>query len=34
MAGVNPVYTLPNASVFVEGLKKTAVSVAFTMKND
>jgi molybdopterin-containing oxidoreductase family iron-sulfur binding subunit len=34
MAGVNPVYTLPNASAFVEGLKKTAVSVAFTMKND
>ena len=34
MAGVNPVYTLPNTSAFVEGLKKTSVSVAFTMKND
>jgi molybdopterin-containing oxidoreductase family iron-sulfur binding subunit len=34
MAGVNPLYTLPNASAFLEGLKKTAVSVAFTMKND
>ena len=34
MAGVNPVYTLPNASAFLEGLKKTAVSVTFTMKND
>ena len=34
MAGVNPVYTLPNAAAFVEGLKKTAVSVVFTMKND
>lgn len=34
MAGVNPVYTLHNASAFVDGLKKTAVSVAFTMKND
>tara|TARA_B110000046_G_scaffold132551_1_gene139004 strand:- start:234 stop:3353 length:3120 start_codon:yes stop_codon:yes gene_type:complete len=34
MAGVNPVYTLPNASEFVEGLKQTELSVAFTMKND
>ncbi|MBK86850.1 MAG: quinol:cytochrome C oxidoreductase [Flavobacteriaceae bacterium] len=34
MAGVNPVYTLPNAAAFVEGLKKTALSVVFTMKND
>ena len=34
MAGVNPAYTLPNASAFVEGLKQTELSVAFTMKND
>jgi molybdopterin-containing oxidoreductase family iron-sulfur binding subunit len=34
MAGVNPVYTLPNASAFVEGLKKTVLSVCFSMKND
>ncbi|MDA7706455.1 TAT-variant-translocated molybdopterin oxidoreductase [Flavobacteriaceae bacterium] len=34
IAGVNPVYTLPNASEFVEGLKQTELSVAFTMKND
>ena len=34
MAGVNPAYTLPNATTFVEGLKKTALSVVFSMKND
>ena len=34
MAGVNPAYTLPNASAFVEGLKQTELSVTFTMKND
>jgi len=34
MAGVNPVYTLPNAKAFKEGLKKTALSVAFSMKKD
>ena len=34
MAGVNPAYTLPNATAFVEGLKKTELSVTFSMKND
>jgi molybdopterin-containing oxidoreductase family iron-sulfur binding subunit len=34
MAGVNPAYTLPNAAAFVEGLKKTELSVTFSMKND
>ena len=34
MAGVNPAYTLPNASAFVEGLKQIDLSVTFTMKND
>ena len=34
MAGVNPAYTLPNATAFVEGLKQTELSVAFSMKND
>jgi len=34
MSGVNPMYTLPNASEFEEGLKKTDLSVAFTMKQD
>ena len=34
MAGVNPVYTLPNASAFVEGLRKTVLSLCFSMKND
>ncbi len=34
MAGVNPAYTLPNADAFVEGLKQTELSVAFSMKND
>ncbi len=34
MAGVNPAYTLPNATAFVEGLKKTDLSVVFSMKND
>ncbi|MEM6516976.1 MAG: TAT-variant-translocated molybdopterin oxidoreductase, partial [Bacteroidota bacterium] len=34
MSGVNPVYTLPNSSEFVEGLKKTGLSVAFSMKAD
>ena len=34
MNGVNPVYTLPNAKEFVEGLKKTKLSVAFSMKED
>ena len=32
--GVNPMYTLPNASDFAEGLAKTDVSVAFSMKQD
>ena len=34
MKGVNPMYTLPNASDFAEGLKKTELSVAFSMKQD
>lgn len=34
MSGVNPVYTLPNASDFSEGLKKTDLSVSFSMKVD
>ncbi|WP_179344294.1 TAT-variant-translocated molybdopterin oxidoreductase [Winogradskyella ursingii] len=34
MNGVNPMYTLPNASDFEEGLKKTELSVAFSMKQD
>ena len=33
MCGVNPMYTLPNASDFAEGLKKTT-SIAFSMKQD
>ncbi|MGB6269102.1 MAG: 4Fe-4S dicluster domain-containing protein, partial [Olleya sp.] len=34
MSGVNPLYTLPNASEFAEGLKNTTLSVAFTSKED
>lgn len=34
MSGVNPVYTLPNSADFAEGLKKTALSVAFSLKED
>ncbi|MDB4402501.1 TAT-variant-translocated molybdopterin oxidoreductase [Algibacter sp.] len=34
MSGVNPMYTLANASDFAEGLKKTELSVAFSMKCD
>jgi len=34
MSGVNPMYTLPNASDFEEGLGKTDLSVAFSMKQD
>jgi len=34
MSGVNPLYTLPNASDFYEGLKNTELSVAFSMKED
>jgi molybdopterin-containing oxidoreductase family iron-sulfur binding subunit len=34
MSGVNPVYTLANAADFVEGLKKTELSVSFSMKVD
>ena len=34
MSGVNPVYTLANTADFVEGLKKTELSVAFSMKID
>ncbi|MFK7832771.1 MAG: TAT-variant-translocated molybdopterin oxidoreductase [Winogradskyella sp.] len=34
MNGVNPMYTLPNASDFEEGLGKVDLSVAFSMKQD
>ncbi|MCK5400259.1 MAG: TAT-variant-translocated molybdopterin oxidoreductase [Flavobacteriaceae bacterium] len=34
MSGVNPMYTLPNASDFAEGLEKVELSVAFSMKED
>ena len=34
MSGVNPMYTLSNASDFTEGLKKVELSVAFSMKED
>jgi molybdopterin-containing oxidoreductase family iron-sulfur binding subunit len=34
MSGVNPLYSLPNASDFAEGLQKTELSIAFSMKAD
>jgi MoCo/4Fe-4S cofactor protein with predicted Tat translocation signal len=34
MSGVNPVYTLANSATFVSGLKKTKLSVAFSLKED
>ncbi len=34
MSGVNPMYTLSNSLDFAEGLKKTELSVAFSMKAD
>lgn len=34
MNGVNPIYTLPNASDFKEGLSKVDLSIAFSMKQD
>ena len=34
MAGTNPVYSLPNSDDFVEGLKKTDLSITFSMKED
>ncbi|MFC7775188.1 TAT-variant-translocated molybdopterin oxidoreductase [Flavobacterium sp. GCM10027622] len=34
MSGVNPVYSLPNGAEFAEALKKTKLSVAFSMKED
>ncbi|WP_040249911.1 TAT-variant-translocated molybdopterin oxidoreductase [Psychroserpens mesophilus] len=34
MSGVNPMYTLPNAADFAEGLQKTELSVAFSLKVD
>lgn len=34
MAGVNPVYTLPNSEAFISGLQKTSLSVSFSMKLD
>jgi molybdopterin-containing oxidoreductase family iron-sulfur binding subunit len=34
MSGVNPLYTLPNAGEFAEGLAQTDLSVTFSMKAD
>ena len=34
MSGLNPVYTLANSASFVSGLKKTKLSVAFSLKED
>ncbi|PWK20886.1 TAT-variant-translocated molybdopterin oxidoreductase [Xanthomarina spongicola] len=34
MSGVNPLYTLPNAADFAEGLAQTDLSVTFSMKAD
>ncbi|NQX86092.1 MAG: TAT-variant-translocated molybdopterin oxidoreductase [Flavobacteriaceae bacterium] len=34
MCGVNPMYTLPNANEFAEGLARTELSLTFTMKQD
>ena len=34
IAGVNPIYSLPNAADFEAGLKKVDLSVAFSMKSD
>ena len=34
MSGVNPMYTLPNAADFAEGLKSADLTVAFSMKED
>ncbi|SHG13314.1 quinol:cytochrome c oxidoreductase iron-sulfur protein precursor [Salegentibacter echinorum] len=34
IAGVNPAYSLPNASEFVEGLKNVDLSLSFALKHD
>jgi len=34
MCGVNPLYSLPNASDFSEGLEKTELTIAFSMKEN
>ncbi len=34
ISGVNPAYTLPNSSDFLEGLKNTTLSIAFSQKED
>jgi molybdopterin-containing oxidoreductase family iron-sulfur binding subunit len=34
IAGVNPVYSLPNSADFVQGLEKVATTLAFSMKVD
>ncbi|MFP9112478.1 TAT-variant-translocated molybdopterin oxidoreductase [Flavobacterium sp. RHBU_3] len=34
MNNVNPVYSLPNGADFAEGLKKTKLSVSFTLRED
>ncbi len=34
MCGVNPLYSLPNASDFAEGIGKTELSITFSMKVD
>ena len=34
MSGVNPSYTLPNASDFIESLTKVSLSISFSLKED
>jgi len=34
MAGVNPVYSMPNSNEFIKALDKVDLSISFTMKND
>ncbi len=34
MSGVNPMYTLPNAADFAEGIKGTDLSITFSLKED
>ncbi len=34
ISGTNPGYSLPNAADFIEGLKKTELSIVFSMKED
>ena len=34
MSGINPAYTLPNSTAFVQGIKKVKTSVSFSLKDD